>query len=1134
MIVGDDESNVLRLYNESTSGPPVKTFDFTNVLPFGTTEIDIEAAARAGNTIYWEGSMSNSSDGKLEPARSTVFATQITGSGASTTLTYVGSYKGLQSDLINWDENNGSGLGDNALGFAASASAGVGGHEDDAFNVEGMEFAPGSSSTAYLAFRGPLQPTTDRTEALIVPVTNIDQLVSGGAAHATFGAPIFMNLGGLGIRDLRANADGQYLLIAGTADDSNSSFVLYGWDGNPSDPPIQTGTTLLLIPAGANQGSWETVVSVPDPLSSGSSVQLLEDNGDTAWYGDTLTSKTGVLMDLQKDLGRVFSYSPGTLLSTTTALNSTPNPSAPGTAVTYTAVVSPPAGTIGTPTGTVEFKDAGTDIEGCSAQPLDGCSAQPLDGTGTATCPFTYTGAGSHNVTAIYSGDPSFATSTSSPDNQSVSTTPVTITADNQTITVGSPDPTFTFEVSGLAPSDSLRTPPTCGVVGDHSTVGSYPITCTGAVAPPQYSVGYVAGTLQVQAAASAVALGVDVNPAVTGRPANLTATVAAGAGVTGLGTPTGTVEFEANGVDLPGCSAVILSSGSATCAVPAGLAAGSYQVVALYSGDANFNESDTTATPLTEVVNAASTSLGLSADNNAVVTGQPVTFTAAVSVVAPGASGVVNPSGTVEFQANGIDIAGCSAKPLDPVLLSAQCTATAGFSANAAITAIYSGDTNFLTASATLAESVSKDATSVSVTASPSAPTNGQSLTYTASVVPIGPGAGVPTGTFTFTITASKGAAPACTTSNSVALSGGNAQCVIAANKLVAGVTYTASATYRGDAGFLASTGNLTQTVGRSASVVTVSADSNPAALGASVTFRAVVSGGGSATGTVTFAITSHSGFAVSCKASNTVTLSGGAAQCSVRAGQLLASESAYQVSVAYSGNTTLLAGTGALTEPVVTASTSTQVSTSPAATRTGAALSIKAVVTSSGLASIARTGTVTFAVTGAGGDPVSCTGGNQAELVGRNAFCSIPPGVLRAGDGPYSIRATYSGDGNFQSSTATTSQTVTALATHLGLQSSENPAHPGDQVVLTATLTPTASNGGVVTGTVVFSFAGTNPPSCAGRTTVALANNVASCTITIGGGAAKASYSVGASFGGSADYGASSDTLTEKVAAH
>jgi hypothetical protein len=408
MLVADDESNVLRLYDETRSGPPVRSFDFTGVLPAGMDEADLESAARVGDTIYWGGSMSNNSSGAVESSRSTIFATTITGSGADTQLSYVGGYTGLQSDLTAWDHANGHGLGADYLGLTASVQSGIGGHESDALNVEGMEFAPGSSSTAYLAFRAPLEPTTDRHLALIVPVTNMDKLAAdnSGSVHATFGAPILMDLGGLGIRDIRKNADGQYLIIAGTADGTNDPFVLYTWDGQRNDPPLPTGTTLPIEPGDGNQGSWETVVGVPDPLTAGAPLQLLQDSGDTAWYGDTHTSKSGLAPDLMKDLGQVFSYTPGTPLGTTTTL-STPAAPGAGQPVTYTATVHAPTGTLGTPGGTVTFS-SGT---GTSAV---GCTAVPVDATGTASCTVSYPATGNATMTASYSGDDSFAVSSAS------------------------------------------------------------------------------------------------------------------------------------------------------------------------------------------------------------------------------------------------------------------------------------------------------------------------------------------------------------------------------------------------------------------------------------------------------------------------------------------------------------------------------------------------------------------------------------------------------------------------------------------------------------------------------------------------------------------------------------------------
>ena len=88
--------------------------------------------------------------------------------------------------------------------------------------------------------------------------------------------------------------------------------------------------------------------------------------------------------------------------ATTASLTSSPNPSSPGQAVTYTATVTPVAPAAGTPTGTVSFSDG--------TAPIGDCTAQALSGT-TATCTVTYTSSGSHSVTATYGGDANFAAS---------------------------------------------------------------------------------------------------------------------------------------------------------------------------------------------------------------------------------------------------------------------------------------------------------------------------------------------------------------------------------------------------------------------------------------------------------------------------------------------------------------------------------------------------------------------------------------------------------------------------------------------------------------------------------------------------------------------------------------------------
>lgn len=301
MILGDDESNVLRLYHERTSGGPVKSFDFTSVLPNVTSEIDIEASARAGNTLYWLGSMSNKHNGELQPNRDVLFAATITGSGAGTELAYLGSYTHLREDLVEWDNQNGK-----PLGFAESAKEGAPSDLPSGFNVEGLEFAAGSTSEAYVAFRAPLEPPGEvRHLALLVPVANFSSLVTNGnpgSSKATFGAALQWNLGGLAIREIRRNADGEFLVLAGTADETNSGFALYGWDGEVEDEPV-----LLNGPfSQAAEGAWENVGSTPDPIANGSEVELIEDNGDTVWYNNGQTTKKGLPPGLQKDLGRLF------------------------------------------------------------------------------------------------------------------------------------------------------------------------------------------------------------------------------------------------------------------------------------------------------------------------------------------------------------------------------------------------------------------------------------------------------------------------------------------------------------------------------------------------------------------------------------------------------------------------------------------------------------------------------------------------------------------------------------------------------------------------------------------------------------------------------------------------------------
>jgi hypothetical protein len=82
------------------------------------------------------------------------------------------------------------------------------------------------------------------------------------------------------------------------------------------------------------------------------------------------------------------------------AVISSANPSNLGQSVTFTASVT---SATGTPTGTVTFKDGGSAISGCSNAALS---------AGQATCITSSLSAGNHTITADYSGDTNFLSST--------------------------------------------------------------------------------------------------------------------------------------------------------------------------------------------------------------------------------------------------------------------------------------------------------------------------------------------------------------------------------------------------------------------------------------------------------------------------------------------------------------------------------------------------------------------------------------------------------------------------------------------------------------------------------------------------------------------------------------------------
>src|SRR5437867_1429262 len=167
------------------------------------------------------------------------------------------------------------------------------------------------------------------------------------------------------------------------------------------------------------------------------------------------------------------------------------------------------------------------------------------------------------------------------------------------------------------------------------------------------------------------------------------------------------------------------------------------HSITALYPSDTTFNGS--TSATVSQVVNKVDTTTALNSSANPSAVGQAVTFTASVTVTAPGAG---TPSGTVTFQ-DGATPLGTGTRNGAGQAAFSTATLAAG---THAITAVYAGDTTFNGSAPgilSLPYTTLFRSTALSSSANPSAV--GQAVTFTASVTVTAPGAGTPSGTVTF-----------------------------------------------------------------------------------------------------------------------------------------------------------------------------------------------------------------------------------------------------------------------------------------------------------------------------------------------------------------------------------------------
>ena len=658
--------------------------------------------------------------------------------------------------------------------------------------------------------------------------------------------------------------------------------------------------------------------------------------------------------------------------TTSTSVSCTPGSAGVGSATTCTATVKDTdSGTASTPAGSVSFTSSGSGAFSASGS----CT---LSGSGTtATCNLTYTpaavGTGTHTITASYGGDTTHANTNGSFNltvNQATTTTAVTSSANPSTF---GQSVTFTATVS------SNSSPITSGS-GD-------------------------------------------------------TVTFKDGTATLGTGT--------LNGAGLATFTTNTLSGGS-------------HSITAVYAGDTSYAAS--TSSALSQTVNTVSTSTAVVSSLNPSTYNQSVTFTATVS--SNGNPITLGSGETVTFK-DGTTTLGTGTLNASGVATYSTSTLSGG---SHSITAVYGGDTNYATStSGALSQTVNQASTSTSVVSSLNPSTYGQSITFTATVSsngnPITSGTGD-------TVTFKDGA-------NTLGTGTLNASGTATySTSTLSGAAHSITAVYGGDTNYVTSTsGVLSQTVNQASTSTTLASSLNPSAYGQPVTFTATVSvPGGTPTGTVTFKDGSTT--------LGTGTLSGNTATYTAAATQLAVGP--HSVTAVYGGDTNYAGSTsGALSQTVNKASTTTLLTVSPSSITVGQSATVTATVSPQYAGTPGGTLSVSDGLTGTGN---TCT----ITLSNGTGQCSLTP----TSNGSLTVSGAYGGDSNFTTSNGATSLTVTGTPPQItsGASTALTAGMAGSfMVTATGTPTPTLSESGSLPSGVTFKDNGNGTATLAGTATAA-----------------------------------------------
>jgi hypothetical protein len=333
-------------------------------------------------------------------------------------------------------------------------------------------------------------------------------------------------------------------------------------------------------------------------------------------------------------------------------------------------------------------------------------------GPSLSTSPATPSAAGTYTITAA-AGSLSAANYTFSfvTGTLTINKATLTVTAPSPTITYGQTLPTYTATYSGyqngdtssvLSGSPSLTTSP-----ATPSAAGSYTITAAvGTLSASNYTFTFANGTLTI-------------------NKAMLTVTAPSPTITYGQTLPTYTATY--SGYQNGDTSSVVSGSPSLTTSPATPSAAGSYTITAA-AGSLSATNYSFSFVNGTLTINKAQPSASVTSSANPVFMLNPVTLTATVS------SSVGTPTGAVTFQDGGTALSQCTSISLTGGV--ATCTISSLSASSHAITAVYSGDSNFLTATSNSLTEVVNDFT-VTASGASAIATVGSTAAYTINVSP-------------------------------------------------------------------------------------------------------------------------------------------------------------------------------------------------------------------------------------------------------------------------------------------------------------------------------------------------------------------------------------------------------------